>query len=151
MLGLLTPIVSGGVTTDFTNVGDMNLGRFTNSALYFTGSMDEARIHQGVDSSNWVWASYLTVASNSVFSSYGSVSDSVLPPVTITIQRQGNNVVLSWPQGTLQSGWFTARSLVEYSKRDFALHKCRFRDDAILSRPGAVARSIQRTNELADV
>jgi hypothetical protein len=101
--GLNTPIVSGTAKANFPVVADLNLGRFTNNALYFTGQMDEARIHQGVDSSNWLWASYLTVASNSVFANYGNVSSSVLPPVMINIARQGNQVVLTWPQGTLQT------------------------------------------------
>jgi hypothetical protein len=93
----------GGAVSNFTMVADLNLGRFTNSALYYTGLIDEARIHSGLDSSNWVWASYMTVASNSVFSTYSSVTSTAPPNVTLTIQYLNGAVVLTWPQGTLQS------------------------------------------------
>jgi hypothetical protein len=36
----------------------------------WNGRMDEARIQQGAASAGWIWASYMTMASNSVFSSY---------------------------------------------------------------------------------
>jgi hypothetical protein len=64
------------------------------------GAIDEARIQSGVNSSNWVWASWMTVASNSVFSSYSSVTSAVVKLDFATI---GNKLVLTWPQGTLQS------------------------------------------------
>ena len=102
--GAAVPIVSGNplVQTFVTNA-DLNLGRFTNNSLYFNGDMDEARIHAGNESSNWVWASYMTVASNTVFSAYSSVTNLVGQPVRITIQVSGQSVILTWPQGTLQS------------------------------------------------
>ena len=62
--------------------------------------MDEARIRSGVSSSNWVWASYMTVASNSVFSSYAPVSSSL---VSLGYHVIGGKLVLTWPSGTLQS------------------------------------------------
>ncbi|HTV63217.1 MAG TPA: hypothetical protein VMH30_11680, partial [Verrucomicrobiae bacterium] len=67
---------------------------------YLDGLIDEARIHSGVDDANWTWASYETVAQNSSFETYSAVASST---VTLTIQRSGNQVILTWPQGTLQS------------------------------------------------
>ncbi len=102
--GVATPIVSGNpLVSDFANDADLNFGSFTNNSLYFNGDMDEARIHAGIEDSNWVYASYLTVASNNVFSAYSSVTNSVLPPVQIMIRLSNGQVILNWPQGTLQS------------------------------------------------
>jgi hypothetical protein len=47
----------------------------------------------------------MTVAQNATFESYSSVGSS---SVTLTIQHSGNNVILTWPQGTLQSSDFVA-------------------------------------------
>jgi autotransporter-associated beta strand protein len=41
----------------------------------FRGLIDEAHLSQSYRSSNWVWASYMTVASNAVFSTAGAVED----------------------------------------------------------------------------
>jgi hypothetical protein len=42
----------------------------------------------------------MTVAGNNVLESYGAVSS---PIVTLNIQATVNQVILTWPQGTLQS------------------------------------------------
>lgn len=97
------PAGGGAVTPTFTQVADLNVGRFTNSALYYTGLIDEARIHSGIDSSNWVWASYMTVASNAEFSTYSSVTSTAPPEVTLHIQYANGAAILTWSQGTLQS------------------------------------------------
>lgn len=94
------PVASGAIRNDFPNDNDMELGRDTGGTFAFLGSLDEARIHSTLESSNWVWASYMTVAANSSFENYSSVSSPVL---TLSIQNSGNNVILSWPSGTLQS------------------------------------------------
>jgi hypothetical protein len=64
------------------------------------GAVDEARIQSGVNSSNWVWASYMTVASNSVFGAYSSVASST---VKLNFSVIEGKLVLTWSQGTLQS------------------------------------------------
>ena len=96
------PQGGGAVTADFTNVADLNLGRFTNSSLYYLGTIDEARIHAGIESSNWVWATWMNVASNSVFQNYSAVGGAA-PPVRISVARIPGAVVLTWPEGTLQA------------------------------------------------
>ncbi|HEV2454415.1 MAG TPA: DUF2341 domain-containing protein [Verrucomicrobiae bacterium] len=84
--GAPEPIVSGGpgLVSDFVNNADLNFGRFTNSSLYFTGAMDEARIYGGVEDSNRVWASWATVVSNSVLQSYSTVTRAV-PALSLDI------------------------------------------------------------------
>lgn len=94
---------SSGVTSDFPTNADMNLGRFTGGSFPLDGMMEEARIHAGIDDSNWVWADYMTVASNSVFTAYSSVTNIITLPITLTIRASGTNVILSWPAGALQA------------------------------------------------
>jgi hypothetical protein len=93
-------VASGAIRNDFANDNDMELGRDTGGTFAFLGSLDEARIHSDLESSNWVWASYMTVATNSSFENYSSVSSPIL---TLSLQNSGNNVILTWPSGTLQS------------------------------------------------
>jgi hypothetical protein len=95
--------ITGGVVTDFPTNTDMNLGRFNAGSFAFQGMIDEARIHGGIDDSNWVWADYQTVASNAVFSAYSSVTNAISLPITVSITPLGSQVVLHWSSGTLQS------------------------------------------------
>jgi len=43
------------------------------ASRYFRGAMDEFRILNSAPSSNWIWATWMNMASNSQFNSYGSV------------------------------------------------------------------------------
>jgi hypothetical protein len=85
--------LTGGVQSDFPNQSGLDLGRFTNGYYYFTGSIDEARIQSGLASSNWVWASWMTVASNSAFSGFSAVN----PQPTLTVGANPSGPVLTWP------------------------------------------------------
>jgi hypothetical protein len=99
-----TSIISGGsVVPTFPTTADVNFGRYTNGFFYFTGIMDETRIHAGLEDSNWVWASYSTVASNAVFGAYSAVTNVAPPVVFIKIQPVNGQVALTWSQGALQS------------------------------------------------
>ena len=91
---------SSSIRTDFPTSNDTKLGQLLDGSFDFRGAMDEARIQSGVNSSNWVWAMYSTVAQNSTFANYSSVTSSI---VTLNFQVLGNQLILSWPQGTLQS------------------------------------------------
>jgi hypothetical protein len=93
-------VQAGSVTPYFTNNMDINLGRFLDGGFGIHGTLDEARIRSDIVSSNWVWASYMTVVSNSAFSSYAPVVSSL---VTLNYQVLGGKLVLTWPSGTLQS------------------------------------------------
>jgi hypothetical protein len=84
---------SSSVVTGFANQAMINLGRFTNSTFYFNGVMDEARIAAGTCSSNWVWASWMTVASNTAFATATAVTRQ-LPTLSLTSGAGGT--VLSW-------------------------------------------------------
>ncbi len=65
-----------------------------NDALYFKGTLDEARIESTIRSSNWVWASWMTVASNTVFASYSSVTQQ---PPALSISTAGGQLFLGYP------------------------------------------------------
>jgi len=88
------------VVKDLTSLADLNLGRFTDGNFNMHGMMDEARVRLAVSDAAWVWADYMTVAQNSTFETYSPLVSSA---VTITATRSGNNLILTWSQGTLQS------------------------------------------------
>src|SRR5262249_33574715 len=91
---------SGNIATDFNITNVMSLGHFNDGAFAFNGTIDEARLRAGTNSPNWIWANWMTVASNSVFETYGSLTSSV---VKLNGQIVGNHLVLTWSQGALQS------------------------------------------------
>jgi len=87
-------IPSGGaVYSSFALGSDLNLGRFLNNTLYFNGLLDEVRIASNVQSANWIWTSWQSVASNAVFVSFSPVNPE--PPVSVAAFVNGP--VLSWP------------------------------------------------------
>jgi hypothetical protein len=98
----------GAVVNDFANDADLNLGRFTNGLFYFNGVMDEVRIQTGTVSPDWVWASWMTVVSNTLFATYSAVN----PRPTLSVAVAQSGPLLTWPAS---AGVFTlhaATSLV---------------------------------------
>jgi hypothetical protein len=108
--GTNTPIVSGNpVVNDFVNNAGLNFGRFTNGVYYFTGTLDEARLHAGMDDSNWVWASWMTVAANPTLESYAAV---VQQPPELTFGIGGRaGAFLSWPGSGVGFALYTTTNL----------------------------------------
>jgi hypothetical protein len=84
---------SGSVTATFGTQNDVNLGRFTDGSFHFAGLMDEARIEMGAASSNWIWATGITAASNNLFSAYSAIN----PQPTLSLVNSGNMPILTWP------------------------------------------------------
>ena len=99
---------SATVDTAFPNQSGMNLGRLTNSAYYFNGVLDEARIQSGAQSSNWVWATWATVAANSTLQSYSAVT--VQAPA-LTIGVGGGGTSLNWAGSGVGFALYTAANL----------------------------------------
>ncbi len=85
---------NSGVWTSFATAGDVNLGRVLSSSTYFEGTLDEARIESSARSANWIWASWMTAVSNTVFTSYSSITQQ--PPV-VSITGGPSGLSLSWP------------------------------------------------------
>jgi hypothetical protein len=86
---------SAAIATDFPNQTGVNFGRLTNSVYFLKGTLDEARIESGVCSSNWIWASWATVAANSTLENYSAVTQQA-PGLTIGANASGGTL-LSWP------------------------------------------------------
>lgn len=103
------PQGGGSVVSDFINNADLNFGRFTNSYYYFDGNLDEARIQSGVQSSNWVWASWETVAANSAFESYSAVTQQQ-PALTVG-GLAASGASLSWPASGVGFSLYTTTNL----------------------------------------
>jgi hypothetical protein len=70
--------------------------------------MDEARIYGGIEDSNWVWASWATVASNSVLESYSAVTRST-PSLSVSIA--GGSASFAWPAAGVGYALYTATNL----------------------------------------
>jgi hypothetical protein len=84
----------GNIRTDFANQIAVNVGRFTNGYYYWKGKMDEVRIESEVRSTNWVWASWMTVASNTALASYSGVDQQ---PLALSVTGSGKEGLLFWP------------------------------------------------------
>ena len=107
--GSPVPIVSGNpVVNDFANNMDLNFGRFTNSYYYFSGAMDEARIYSGIEDSNWVWASWATVASNSTLETYSPVAR-LLPALSVSVA--GGSASFDWAASGVGYALYAATNL----------------------------------------
>jgi hypothetical protein len=90
--------LSSIVQPNFTSAADLHLGRFIDPNFYMHGTMDEARIQDGIVSPNWAWADYMTVAQNTSFQNYSPVNSS---RVTLGVQLAKGQLILTWPTGTL--------------------------------------------------
>jgi len=101
-------IQSGSVIGDFKNHADINLGRFTNDVFYFNGEMDEVRIAAGTQSPYWVWANWMTVASNAAFATYSSVTQQI---PTLSFASSATNLLLTWPANAVGFALYTATNL----------------------------------------
>jgi len=99
---------SSSVVTDFPLAATVNLGRFTNNAFYFNGTLDEARIGVGTCSSNWVWASWMTVASNTSFAAPAAI---IRQQPALGLTAGAGGVALSWPASGVGFALYSATNL----------------------------------------
>jgi hypothetical protein len=91
---------SGTILGDFVNTNTLHLGDFNGGFWYLNGAMDEARISTTTNSASWIWATYATMAQNATFSTNSGVSTT---DVDLSYQVINGELVLTWPQGTLQA------------------------------------------------
>jgi hypothetical protein len=88
---------SGSTTTDFANNALLDTGRLTNGNNYFKGMLDEVRIDTVSRPTDWVWASWMNIASNSVFADYGAVAGlGALQPPQLTISSSAAGLMFTW-------------------------------------------------------
>ncbi len=92
---------ANSVLASFSKTNNVILGMASDDSFQFDGTMDEARIENGTRDSNWIMASWATIAPNAMFATYGVVT----PSVTLRLQVvKGKNVLSwSWTPGILQS------------------------------------------------
>lgn len=100
--------VSETIQSDFANQSAVNLGRFTNSLYYFKGTVDEARIESDLRCPDWVWASWLTVASNATFASYATVSRQ---SPALSAALSGGQIRLTWPASSAGFALYTSTNV----------------------------------------
>jgi len=81
---------------------DMNIAREYNGR-YLNARMDEVRISNVARSTNWLWATYQNIASNSVFNSVSAVTSVGVWGTNLTANLLGRSLQLSWPADHL--GW----------------------------------------------
>jgi hypothetical protein len=106
-------VAAGAVRNDFSTNSDMDLGQDTGNTFGFLGLLDESRIHSGLESSNWVWASWMTVAQTASLESYSTVASTVPPPaspVTVQVQFSGGSLNLSGTGGTANATYYVVGS-----------------------------------------
>jgi hypothetical protein len=81
----------------------LQFGEELGAGRTFLGQLDELRASNVRRSTNWIWAAWQTVASNSVFSAASSVSAVGLLGTNLTSAVTGNLLNLSWPAD--HTGW----------------------------------------------
>lgn len=65
---------------------------------WYNGTLDEMRISSVARTPNWIWAEYMSMASNAVFNAYSPVTVfGSSTPISLTISLSGSNAIISWP------------------------------------------------------
>ena len=101
---------ASNIDNAFPNQSGINLGRFTNSSFSFKGVMDEVRIESGKRSSNWVWAAWMNVVSNTSLASYSGIAQP--SPVLSIGGATGGGTLLSWPSSGVGFALYTTTNLL---------------------------------------
>ena len=99
---------SSSVYSAFATINDLQLGEMLNGSSRFHGTMDEARLETQARSSNWVWASYLAVASNATFATRSTIIRQA-PPLSITTTVAG--LLLAWAGSSIGFSLYSATNL----------------------------------------
>jgi hypothetical protein len=73
--GVLQTTYGGSIGNAPDTASDLLIGRYRNGTNPVDGLLDEIRFSDVTRSSNWIWAAYLTMASNDLFTTYGPVLD----------------------------------------------------------------------------
>ena len=103
-------LANNSVTTNtapYPNTTQLWIGSDLNRN-YLLGRLDEVRVEDLARSSNWIQASYLTVASNATFTSYATVSRT--RPV-LALGAGANQLSFTWPAGGVGYALYTTTNL----------------------------------------
>lgn len=99
---------SNTLQPDFNSHGELDLGRFTNSAYYFRGAMDEVRIEAGVRTTDWMWTCWSTVARNSLLASYAQAA---VEPATLSLSLLPASIIATWAGSGVGLALYSATNL----------------------------------------
>jgi hypothetical protein len=107
--------VAGAKLNAGTNAYAAKLGTFEGANLFYDGLLDEVRISSVARSTNWVWAEYLNMASNTAFNNYGGIGPVAAVPAAPTgltaTAAATNRIELAWTDNTsLETGYVVDRS-----------------------------------------
>jgi hypothetical protein len=131
--GQTNSVQTAGVVDGATGTQRLLFGAMRTDQNRFKGSLDEIRIEGVIRSSNWVWATYQNMASNSVFGTKGTIetgglgtpSIMTLVPANITttgaslngsLSATGTSATAVWvfwgntDQGATNTGWVGTNS-----------------------------------------
>lgn len=86
-----------------TQTAPVFFGNEDGTSRYHKGFLDEMRVSNVPRSSNWVWAVYQNIASNTVFNSVSPVMSTSVPGTNITATLLANSLRLTWPADHI--GW----------------------------------------------
>jgi hypothetical protein len=84
--GVLVSQITSGVPAANTGTAIFKIGGSTLADYPFAGFLDEGRISASARSTNWVWAEYLNMASNTVFNSYGKMEPFIAKGTVILLR-----------------------------------------------------------------
>jgi hypothetical protein len=84
---------SSAAYASFSTASELQLGQMLNNSSRFHGTIDEARVENQIRGSNWIWASYLTMASNASFTVPSAIARQV---PQLSLSRSETNSVFSW-------------------------------------------------------
>ena len=80
-------VVDTDTGTAANDLSDVNLARENGDQRYINARLDEVRISNVARSTNWLWATYQTIASNDVFTTYAALASNT-PPLLAGISNQ---------------------------------------------------------------
>lgn len=96
------------IVNDFIDNAILDAGCFTNGSLWFKGSMDELRIRGGLESSNAIWADWMTASANGGLQSYTAVQQQT---PTLGFTSTAGAVNLAWPASGVGFNLYTTTNL----------------------------------------
>jgi len=99
---------STSTLTDFANQSAVYLGRFADANYFFKGTLDEVRIETDARSSSWIWAAWMTTASNTVFTTYAPAQ---AQRPQLSASASNGIVSLRWPGSGVGFGLYTATNI----------------------------------------
>jgi hypothetical protein len=99
---------------NYTAGGFMRMSRVDPYDPPFMGMVDEVQVSSVARSSNWIWAAWMNVASNTAFNNYGDPQIILAPPSGLSATPvAGNRINLAWTDNASNETGFKIENKVE--------------------------------------